>query len=182
MLLDFLHFGFLLLPESVGLFASDDNSQNDSLLSTDKNELQLSAPIIGQGSHASEGQFIKFQAVFHVDVLVSLLVDGVIVDIIFIEGHLGMGRTVSRSQIHQLGLLCLHVVVQQARVQLPLDVHLHLVAVDVLEELRFSTHDLVILSSLDGVFCKHRHSLLIALQFGLSSGLFWILLVFERVL
>lgn len=97
MLPDFLDFGLLFFPESVGLLSSNHNSHHNCLLSTDEDKLQLSASVISKGSHASEGQLVKFQAVFHVDVLVSLFVDGVIVDIILIESHLGVWRTVSRG-------------------------------------------------------------------------------------
>ena len=63
-----------------------------------------------------------------------------------------------------------------------MDVHLHLITVDVLEELRFCAHDLIILASLDGVFSKDLDSLLITLQLGFPSGFLGILLVFEWVL
>jgi hypothetical protein len=54
--------------------------------------------------------------------------------------------------------------------------------VDVAKILAFSANYIVVLTSLYGIFSQDRNGLLIALDFGLLSGLLLILLILDRIL
>jgi hypothetical protein len=54
--------------------------------------------------------------------------------------------------------------------------------IDVAKILAFSANYIVVLTSLYGIFSQDRNGLLIALDFGLLSGLLLILLILDRIL
>ena len=179
---DLFNVSLLFFPKSIDVLCSNYNGHNNGFGWTNKNKFKFSCLGIGKGSHSGEWEFVEVEAVFHVDVFISSLIDGIGVDIFLVEIDFRLDWLIFEGEVDEWRLFGLDVIIEDSNILFALDIDANLITVDIMKVLAFSAGDLVVLTNFDGILGQHRHWFLIAFNFGFLYCLFFILLVLNWVL
>ena len=181
-LFDLIHVSLLLLPKSVGILVSNYYADEHHFLPSDKDELELSGPVVLDGSHPRELHLIQIETVLDIDKFIASLIDGIRVNVLFIESDLWLDRFAWGGEINETCLFCFNIVVDKGDVFFTLDLDVYLISEDAFKKLAFGAYYIVRLANFDGVFGNDWGCLFVALDFSFSLGLVLVLLVLDGVL